>query len=137
MSNLFAVILGPAEELADSMNHRASCAARRTNLDDPREVCGEYGAVFGDFLQLSTGTPSNAEARAATIGLRRQTRWLPAHRRVVSLLPAECTRRDRGTFDGDPRPFVNTVRTVRGIRDVRYRLAELAASDTTGQGGTP
>lgn len=69
--------------------------------------------------------------------LRRQTRWLPDHRCVVSLMPAKYTRRARQALNGDLPPFIDTVHDVEWIGDMRHRLTEIATSDSAGQGGTP
>ncbi len=69
--------------------------------------------------------------------LRCQTRWLPDHRCVVSLMPTEYTRRARQVLYDDHRPFIDTMHDIRGIGDMRHRLTEIATSDTTGKGGAP
>jgi len=107
----------------------AVCLATARNLTEDR-LMRILSARHG-FVRLTTFLRPYDQrwGQSREIAARRlveQTRWLPPHSEVVSLMPAAYTRRAREALVGDPSAFLDAMRGIRGIGDMRHRLATLA-----------
>lgn len=124
-----------AEVLYTGSLFAASLAAARNLTEDHliRILSARHG-----FVRLTTfrRIPHSYDQRwgqsreIAARWLVDQTRWLPPHSEVVSLMPAAYTRRAREALVGDPSAFLDAMRGIRGIGDMRHRLATLATQPT-------
>lgn len=114
--SLFVAALAAARSLTS--DGLICIVSARHGFVTPRSLMRPYEQRWGERGAIA------AERMSA------QARFLPEHDSVVSLMPAEYVRRAMVALAGDPAPFLNVMAGVRGIGEMRQRLARITRGES-------